>query len=552
MGNVDEILVSDGYEKLEVPQESVDGSSSPKPKAVTLAPWRFWLFGIPLYISIFLSMMDASIVASTLHTISIEFKVFLSVNWVALAYTLAECSCAVVFARVSDVIGRRTAFAIANVLFFAASIACGFARSLNELIAFRAVQGLGGAGLYSLSMVIFPEVCPDHLLVPMAALCGLSIVVAAIVGPILGGVLTQYATWRWVFWMNAPICVFSMVLFIAFWPKADFIISVPRRSWKMFDYGGAILQISGAVLVVFAFQNVGVSAADVFGRAIFIAPLAIGVACWIALFVWEYMVERKEGLKDMPTFPLALFRNRHYASSVLITLLMGFPLILLIFSVPLRAQLVSGKTPLDASAVLLPFLGAAGGGTVLAAVFSCKKNFLFETMVAGAVLSTVGCGLLTTISSAELDKRLLGYLVLPGLGIGIATSAATILTGVEIAPRNYAPAQGIMAQVRLLGGSLGISTSTVFLHNEITKLFPGKLSPQFLSMLDDVEANLSVQMRKVVAQACSRAFQHCMIVSTAISGVALVLVFIGYQAVHPDILRQRLNLARSEGQKALA
>ena len=102
-----------------------------------------------IYIGLFLSMMDSSIVASSLHTISIEFGVFVSVNWVALAYTLAECSCGVVFARISDIIGRRNAFAVAKTLFFGCSLACGFSQNLNQLIAFRALQGVGGAGMPS-------------------------------------------------------------------------------------------------------------------------------------------------------------------------------------------------------------------------------------------------------------------------------------------------------------------------------------------------------------------------------------------------------------------
>lgn len=91
--------------------------------------------------------MDASIVASCLHTISGDFQAFGSVNWVALAYTLAECSCGSVFARVSDIIGRKNAFVAANVIFLAFSLGCGFSQNLSQLIALRALQGLGGAGM---------------------------------------------------------------------------------------------------------------------------------------------------------------------------------------------------------------------------------------------------------------------------------------------------------------------------------------------------------------------------------------------------------------------
>lgn len=100
-----------------------------------------------VYLGLFLSMMDASIVSTALHSISLEFNVLVSVNWVALAYTLAECSCGVIFARVSDVIGRKSAFLAANVMFFGFSMGCAFSRSLGQLVAFRALQGVGGAGM---------------------------------------------------------------------------------------------------------------------------------------------------------------------------------------------------------------------------------------------------------------------------------------------------------------------------------------------------------------------------------------------------------------------
>lgn len=91
-------------------------------------------------------MMDVSIIATSLHTIAIDYGVFLSVNWIALAYTLAECSCGVVVARLSDIIGRRNAWLISQGLFLAFSIGCGFSKTLNQLIAFRTMQGIGGSG----------------------------------------------------------------------------------------------------------------------------------------------------------------------------------------------------------------------------------------------------------------------------------------------------------------------------------------------------------------------------------------------------------------------
>jgi MFS family permease len=147
-------------------------------------------------------MIDTSIVATSLHSIGVDFEVLGDVNWVALAYTLAYLGCAIVFARISDIVGRRNAFIAAYIIFFVFSLACGFSKTLNQLIAFRALQGVGGSGLYALTMIMMPELSPDSLKQHMAAMVGLVITVSGVLGPVLGGILTHYTSWRWVFWIK--------------------------------------------------------------------------------------------------------------------------------------------------------------------------------------------------------------------------------------------------------------------------------------------------------------------------------------------------------------
>lgn len=153
-------------------------------------------------LGLFLAMIDTSIVATSLYIIGIEFNDLDNVNWIALAYTLAYMGCAVVFSRISDIVGRRNAFVAAYVLFFAFSLACGWARNMSQMIAFRAVQGVGGSGLYSLTMIMLPEMSPEHLTQHIGAMVGLVVAVSGVLGPVLGGVLTRYASWRWVFWIK--------------------------------------------------------------------------------------------------------------------------------------------------------------------------------------------------------------------------------------------------------------------------------------------------------------------------------------------------------------
>lgn len=105
----------------------------------------------------------------------------------------------------SDVVGRRNAYLVAWTLFFAASIGCGFAKSINQLIALRTIQGIGGSGLYSLAMVMFPEIFPRSMRRWIGAIAGGVVGTSGIMGPVLGGIITHYASWHWIFWINAPV-----------------------------------------------------------------------------------------------------------------------------------------------------------------------------------------------------------------------------------------------------------------------------------------------------------------------------------------------------------
>lgn len=155
-----------------------------------------------LCLGLFISMLDASIVATSLFTIGVEFDDLERINWVALAYTLAFLGCAVFFARMADIVGRRNAFVAAFVIFFSFSLGCGFSQNLNSLIACRTFQGIGGSGLFSVTMIIFPEMSPPKARNLIAPLIGMVISTSGVLGPVLGGLFTRYATWRWVFWIK--------------------------------------------------------------------------------------------------------------------------------------------------------------------------------------------------------------------------------------------------------------------------------------------------------------------------------------------------------------
>lgn len=153
-------------------------------------------------LGLFLSLIDATVVATMLVDISAEYKDFKASSWVVLAYTLTEVGFAVAMARLSDCLGRKVVCISSFVIFLAASMGCGASTNLDQLIGFRAAQGVGGAGLYAIALISFPELSPPSKIVIVSSAMGAIVALAGVCGPVIGGLLTTYVGWRYVFWIK--------------------------------------------------------------------------------------------------------------------------------------------------------------------------------------------------------------------------------------------------------------------------------------------------------------------------------------------------------------
>ncbi|KAF4480150.1 Multidrug resistance 3 [Fusarium agapanthi] len=518
--------------------QSLPASDSDEAEAPGIPPARFWGLCVGVLLGLFLSMIDTSIVATSLHSIGVDFEVLEDVNWVALAYTLAYLGCAIVFARISDIVGRRDAFIAAYIIFFVFSLACGFAQSINQLIAFRALQGIGGS---------------DNMKQHIAALVGLVITMSGVLGPVLGGILTHYASWRWVFWINGPVGFVSLVIFILTWPKPEYLPSQERRAWKELDFLGSLLVIAAAVLVVFSFQNAGTERSnDGWKTSIFIAPLICGLFACGLLIAWQIFIQHRWHDRFAPAFPINIFTNRIYSTAVANTLLNGFPYLLLIYAIPLRFQVVSGKSALISGVMLLPMLGTAAIGSLLAGKINATKNYTFESLVLGSSVMTIGCGLLTSLSHEPNDAKLLGYMTFCGLGFGLTVASSTMLSTVEVPIRDYAPAQGIISQVRLLGGSLGIAASSALLNEKSSKYLSGVLTAYEQATIGGSNTHLTSAQWSAVRYTYADAFQVEMKIATVVAACSVISAFGAFRKGRLLIAEQRKTIVREEDDRRRA
>ncbi|XWW96990.1 hypothetical protein V2A60_004970 [Cordyceps javanica] len=167
-----------------------------------LEGWRLAMILGCVGMGLFLSLMDATVVATMLLDITHEFGGFQRSQWVVLSYTLLDGGLAVFLAKLSDIVGRKLVICVSLTVFLAGSMACGASRSLDQLIGFRALQGAGAAGLYATSLVVYLEMTPPRLLTLIFAVLGGIVALAGVAGPIVGGLLATHVGWRFAFWIK--------------------------------------------------------------------------------------------------------------------------------------------------------------------------------------------------------------------------------------------------------------------------------------------------------------------------------------------------------------
>lgn len=316
-----------------------------------------------------------------------------------------------------------------------------------------------------------------------------------------------------------------MILFYLAWPKAEFLPDIERRKWRELDYLGSVLLIAASVLVVYSFQSAS-GHADTWGQASFLVPLIVGLACWVGMIFWEIFVDRRWGDKIAAAFPMGLMRNRIYLTAVVNTMFLGFPYLMILYAFPVRLQVVNGRNPLIAGLMLLPMLAASAAGSMIAGAVNGKADWLCETLAVANGFMVLGSALLSTLSTSEaVEPKALGFLVFAGLGFGLSAAASTMYANLHSSVRDHAPAQGVVAQIRILGGSIGIAASSVILGVILRTQLVGVVDPKQLSSLESNRGSFTEFQLDAIRQAYAEAFTKDMQVCAIIAGIATITTF---------------------------
>jgi EmrB/QacA subfamily drug resistance transporter len=393
-------------------------------------------------------VLDATIVNIALHDIkgSLGFS-SAGLSWVVNAYTLTFGGLLLLGARAGDILGRRRVFLTGIALFTVASLAGGFAANPAELLAARAVQGIGGAlaspSALALLMTMFPD--PRARTRAIGLYTAVSIGGSA-VGLIAGGMLSEWASWRWVLFVNVPIGIVLLALARPTLPET------PRQPGR-FDLAGALTSTLGMTALVYGFVN---AASDGWSDLRTLGSFAGGVVLLVAFVLTELRAES-------PITPLRLFADRNRSSSYVARLLLVAGMLGMFFFLTQFLRGVLGYSDLKTGFAFVPLTAIVFIASQVSARFLVEKVGAHRLMIIGVTFSTLGMLWLTQLGEHSGYLSLVGPLLVFGLGNGLAfvplTSAS--LDGVE--PRDAGAASGLVNVMQQVGGSLGLAVLvTVF------------------------------------------------------------------------------------------
>jgi EmrB/QacA subfamily drug resistance transporter len=409
-----------------------------------------------------LAALDQTIVATALPTIVGDLGGLTHLSWVVTSYLLASTASTPLYGKISDLYGRKAIFQAAIVVFLVGSALSGLAQSMGQLIAFRAVQGLGAGGLMALAMAIIGDVVSPRERGRYQGYLGAVFAVSSVAGPLLGGFFVDHLSWRWVFYINLPIGIAALVV-------TSVVLNLPfRRVQHAIDYLGAALLVAAVTCILL----VTVWAGDQYAWA---SPPILGLAGAGVLLVAAFVVQERRTAE--PVLPPRLFRDRVFVVAVAALFLVGVAMFGAIVFLPLYLQVVTGASATHSGLLLLPLmLGIVVTSIVAGRVITRTGRYkLFP--VAGTAVMTVAMTLLASMDERTGRATVSLYMVVLGAGLGMVMQVMVLAVQNAADRRDLGTATSAANFFRSMGGSFGVAIFGAILASQLASWLPRLLPP---------------------------------------------------------------------------
>jgi EmrB/QacA subfamily drug resistance transporter len=465
---------------------------------------RILLVTAGIMLSLFLASMESTVVATAMPTIVGQLGGLEHYSWVFSAFMLASTTTVPLYGKLSDIYGRRNLYVFAMALFLVGSILCGLANSMTTLIFARAMQGIGAGGIMPLAFILIGEMFTLEQRAKMQGLFSGVWGVSSIIGPLLGGFLVDQLSWRWIFYINVVPGLLAAALVAFGWRDRH-----QGHERPAVDYAGAALLTVSVVVLLLGLMGSGTSS-------------LVLVAVAVALFVLLLWVERRAA---DPILPLALFRDRLFATATAHGILTGWAMFGSVSFIPLFVQAVLGTTATQAGITITPMLLGWVTASIIGTRLMLKVGYR-KLGLAGTASLTVGSFLMAQAGMNTSQISLMIFVALMGIGMGLSIPSFLIAVQTSVQRRQLGTATSTLQFSRSIGGTLGVSAMGAALSARLaSNLVAARLDPDLVRQLLDPLPGSEVVIAEGARAAMADAIHLVFMIAFVAAALAMVTVF---------------------------
>ncbi|ORZ19085.1 major facilitator superfamily domain-containing protein [Lobosporangium transversale] len=413
---------------------------------------------VGLMLGIFLSSLDQTIVSVCTTKIANEFNGLKQIPWIGTSYLLTSTTFQPLYGKGSDIFGRKTTFLFAILIFLIGSALCGAAQSMLMMIVARGIAGIGAGGIMSMVMIIITDIVSLRDRGKYQGIIGAVFGFSSVIGPLLGGVFTDKASWRWAFFINLPIGAITVIAVAK-------LLHLPhskgslKEKLKRVDVFGSLSLVIGLVLVLLPL-NWGGSEYD------WDSPLVIGLFCAGAAVLFVFcLIEWK--VAQEPIIPFHMFKSRTNVAVFLTSFFIGMGLFGVMFFMPLYFQIVRQESATASGLEMLPMIVGLLLASISSGIMVSKWGQYRPFIWIGLILSTTGTGLLTLFHEDTSRGELIGYLFLVGLGIGFSMQTVMLAIQSSVETKDMAVATATATFFRTVGSVFGVAIAGTVFNNGV-------------------------------------------------------------------------------------
>lgn len=429
---------------------------------------------IAVFSGMFLAALDQTIVGTALPRIVGDLKGLSEISWVVSAYLIASAVATPITAKLSDIYGRRTMFFFNVGVFTLGSIVAGLSGTMAWLIAGRAIQGIGGGGLMAGAFTIIGDIFPPRERGKWTGLVGAMFGLASVIGPTLGGWLTDNLSWHWVFFVNIPVAIVAVAI------AARTLPNIKRDTVGKIDWAGsasiAFLTVPFLLALIWGGDKYAWDSLQIIGLFAFSAIM-------IPIFIW---IEHQAA---DPILPLRLFKDRTFSVGSLIMMLAAFSMFGSIIYIPIFVQSVIGSSATNSGLILLPMMAALVGGSIAGGQIVARTGKYKLLAISGFAVTATGMYLLSQLTPSSTSSEIVRDMIILGLGIGPSLSVLPLVIQNSFGLRDVGVVTGGITFARTIGGAIGSSVlGAVFnnvLNSKLADVPTGKLPASLSTVLHD-------------------------------------------------------------------